>query len=54
MTSVIIEIHGGKNPAKSKRTCLMVFANKPKKEKSQLVKDKQTLSLLNTDFKIAS
>ena len=30
---------------------LMVFVDKPKKLGSKLVKDKRTLSLLNTDFK---
>ena len=31
---------------------MMVFADKPKKIGSKLVKDKRTLSLLNSDFKI--
>ena len=30
----------------------MVFANKPKKKNSVLVKDKRKISLLNSDFKI--
>ena len=54
LTDVIKEIHDGDYPTASQATSLMVFADKPKKVGSKLVKDKRTLSLLNTDFKVAT
>ena len=54
LTEVVREIHRGEVPTVSQRTSLMVFADKSKKPNSTLVKDKSTLSLLNTDSKIAT
>ena len=53
-TEVIQEIFNVSRLTPSQRTSLMVFADKPKKSNSRKVKDKRTLSLLNSDFKIAT
>ena len=52
LTNVIIEIFKSKKPTLSQRTCLMVFAGKPGKKDSMLLKDKRKISLLNNDFKL--
>jgi hypothetical protein len=50
----MLEINAGKNLQKSMRTSLMVFGSKPKKASSILPGDKRKISLLNTDFKVAT
>ena len=47
-------VHQGQKLGFSMRTSLMVFGNKPKKAGSLLPKDKRRISLLNSDFKVAS
>ena len=54
LTEVMLEINAGKNLQKSMRTSLMVFGSKPKKASSILPGDKRKISLLNTDFKVAT
>ena len=54
LMEVIKEIHTGRYPMASQGTSLMIFADKPKKIGSKFIKDKRTLSLLNTDFKITT
>ena len=51
---VILEISKGQQPTLSQRTSLMVFGCKPKKMNSLLPSDKRRISLLNSDFKLAS
>ena len=48
------QIFLGKSLTPSQRTSLMVFGTKPKKPNSVLPQDKRRISLLNSDFKIAS
>ena len=52
LTKVIEEIHRGRSPTNSQNTSMMIFADKPKKAGSLLVKDKCTISLLNADYKL--
>ena len=54
LTEVMCAIHEGEELGASMRTSLMVFGNKPKKAGSLLPKDKRRISLLNSDFKVAS
>ena len=54
LTMVMAEIFECKPLTKSMRTSLMVFGAKPKKPGSLLPKDKRRISLLNSDFKLAS
>ena len=49
---VIVEIFCRERPTLSQRTCMMIFAGKPGKLNSKLLKDKRKISLLNFDFKI--
>ena len=51
---VMKDIFDGKELPPSLRTSLMVFGAKPKKPGSILPKDKRRISLLNSDFKIAT
>ena len=51
---VMEDIFDGKELPPSLRTSLMVFGAKPKKPGSILAKDKRRISLLNSDFKIAT
>ena len=52
LTEVITTIFKNDIPTLSQRTCLMIFASKPGKTESILLKDKRKISLLNSDFKI--
>ena len=54
LTEVMCEIFKNKTLPNSMATSLMVFGTKPKKPGSLLPKDKHRISLLNSDFKIAS
>ena len=54
LTEVMQEIHKGKPLPPSLRTSFMVFGAKPKKPNSLKPQDKRRISLLNSDFKIAS
>ena len=54
ITEVMKEIFQGKSLPPSMRTSLMVFGSKPKKPHSKLPNDKRKISLLNSDFKIAT
>ena len=54
LTEVMTEIFKCKPLPNSMETSLMVFGAKPKKPGSILPKDKRRISLLNSDFKIAS
>ena len=54
LTDVMKEIHRCQPLTPSLRTSLMVFGSKPKKPNSLLPQDKRRISLLNSDFKIAS
>ena len=54
LTDVMKEISQCKPLTSSQRTSLMVFGTKPKKPNSLLPKDKRRISLLNSDFKVAS
>ena len=40
------------SPTNSQNTSMMIFADKPKKAGSLLVKNKRTISLLNADYKL--
>ena len=51
---VVTAIHEGEIPTLSQRTSLMVFGSKPKKVASINPKDKRRISLLNSDFKLAT
>ena len=50
----MVEINNCKPLTPSLRTSLMVFGSKPKKPNSLLPQDKRRISLLNSDFKVAS
>jgi hypothetical protein len=54
LTEVMHEIFLCQPLPPSLRTSLMVFGSKPKKPNSILPQDKRRISLLNSDFKIAS
>ena len=54
VTEMVCSIQAGGSPTLSQRTSMMVFGAKPKKSSSILPKDKCRISLLNSDFKIAS
>ena len=54
LTEVMQEIHQCKPLTPSQRTSLMVFGSKPKKPNSLRPQDKRRISLLNSDFKVAS
>ena len=54
LVEVMQQIFLGKPLTPSQRTSLMVFGTKPKKPNSILPQDKRRISLLNSDFKIAS
>jgi hypothetical protein len=54
LLTVLNDIFNGKELPPSLRTSLMVFGAKPKKPGSILPKDKRRISLLNSDFKIAT
>ena len=54
LTEMVQAIHAGQRPTLSQRTSMMVFGCKPKKPDSIKVSDKRRLSLLNSDFKIAT
>ena len=54
LTDVMQDIHLCKPLPPSLRTSLMVFGAKPKKPNSLKPQDKRRISLLNSDFKIAS
>ena len=54
LTSIMIDIFKGKTLSVSMRTSLMIFGSNPKKPGSLLPKDKRRISLLNSDFKLAS
>ena len=54
LTEVMTEIFKCQALPKSMATSLMVFGAKPKKPGSLLPKDKRRISLLNSDFKIAT
>ena len=51
---VISAIHEGEPPTLSQRTSLMVYGCKPKKLASLKAEDKRRISLLNSDFKLAT
>ena len=53
-TEVIQAIFSGRKPPVSMRTSVMVFGNKPKKMNSIKPGDKRRISLLNSDFKVAT
>ena len=53
-TEVIQAIFTGRKPPLSMRTSVMVFGNKPKKMNSIRPGDKRRISLLNSDFKVAT
>lgn len=52
LQEVIQEVFLTEKPTLSQRTCLMIFACKPGKLSSKLLKDKRKISLLNADFKV--
>ena len=54
LTETMQAIHRGNKPTKSQRTSLMVFGAKPKKPTSMKPEDKRKISLLNSDFKVAT
>ena len=54
LTEVMQEIHKCKPLSPSLKTSLMVFGSKPKKPNSLKPQDKRRISLLNSDFKVAS
>ena len=54
LTEVMLEIFRGKPLPPSLRSSLMVFGSKPKKPNSIKPQDKRRISLLNSDFKVAS
>ena len=54
LTEVMLAIHAGQSLQRSMRTSLMVFGSKPKKPSSILPNDKRKISLLNSDFKVAT
>ena len=54
LTEVMEEISRCKPLPPSLRTSLMVFGSKPKKPNSMKPQDKRRISLLNSDFKVAS
>ena len=54
LTEVMQEIHLCKPLPPSLRTSMMVFGSKPKKPSSIKPQDKRRISLLNSDFKVAS
>ena len=54
LTEVMKEVHQCKPLALSLRSSLMVFGAKPKKPNSLKPQDKRRISLLNSDFKVAS
>ena len=54
LTEVIQAIHRGDMPPLSMRTSLMIFGSKPKKPNSIKPSDKRRISLLNSDYKIAT
>ena len=54
LTEVMLAIHGGQKLQTSMRTSLMMFGSKPKKASSILPGDKRKISLLNSDFKVAT
>ena len=54
LTEIMKAIHSGQQPSVSQRTSLMVFGAKPKKLRSLKPGDKRKISLLNSDFKIAT
>ena len=54
LTDVMVELFKEKPLTTSQRTSLMVFGAKPKKLSSILPRDKRKISLLNSDFKVAS
>ena len=54
LLAIMKDIFEGKKLPPSLRTSLMVFGAKPKKPGSILPKDKRRISLLNSDFKIAT
>ena len=54
LTEVMQSIRDGQELQKSMRTSLMVFGSKPKKPNSILPGDKRKISLLNSDFKVAT
>ena len=51
---VVAAIHEGGQPTLSQRTCMMVYGSKPKKLSSIKAEDKRRISLLNSDFKLAT
>ena len=54
LTDVMREVHACKPLPPSMRTSLMLFGSKPKKPNSCKPQDKRRISLLNSDFKVAS
>ena len=54
LTEVVQAIHTGGHPTQSMQTALMVFGSKPKKLNSIKPGDKRRISLLNSDFKVAT
>ena len=54
LTEVMLAVHHCQPLQPSMRTSLMVFGCKPKKPNSLLPKDKRRISLLNSDFKVAT
>ena len=54
LKDVMLAIHDCQELPPSMRTSLMVLGSKPKKPKSMLPKDKRRISLLNSDFKVAT
>ena len=54
LTEVMQAIHSCQPLQTSMRTSLMMFGSKPKKPNSLLPKDKRRISLLNSDFKVAT
>ena len=54
LTEVMQDIGKGLELQKSMRTSLMVFGSKPKKPNSIIPGDKRKISLLNSDFKVAT
>ena len=54
LTEVMLAVGEGQALQRSMRTSLMVFGSKPKKANSILPGDKRKISLLNSDFKVAT
>ena len=54
LTEVMGSISEGQEIQQSMKTSLMVFGSKPKKANSLLPEDKRKISLLNSDFKVAT